>query len=141
MDNIISHLRRQKGLKQNDMAEALRISPSYLCKVEKGVQKPAKNFKRACSDFFGIPEHEIFFQKKIDRKKIGNLHLNSQNKLWLTRQQKGVKQFELAKMLNCSPSYLSKIEKGLQVPTSEFRKKCAQVLKKREADLFPNVVS
>ena len=52
--------------------------------------------------------------------------------------EKGLKQNELAKQLECTPSFLSKIEKGFQVPNDKFKKKCARVLKIKESKIFPS---
>jgi transcriptional regulator with XRE-family HTH domain len=52
------------------------------------------------------------------------------------RQEKGIKQYELARQLECSPSYLSKVEKGLQRPNDRFRKRCAKILRVKESELF-----
>ncbi|NMB64064.1 MAG: helix-turn-helix domain-containing protein, partial [Spirochaetes bacterium] len=35
---MILYYRRKKNIKQVDMAKALHVSPSYLCKIERGVQ-------------------------------------------------------------------------------------------------------
>ena len=131
-ENRISIIRREKKIKQRDLATALGISPSYLCKIEKVVQEPTDKFIKACSEYLGVSENELFSppNKKTKRKS------QFKNKLWEIRQAKGIKQYELARILECSPSYLSKVEKGLQCPNDKLRKLCARVLKIKEKELF-----
>jgi putative transcriptional regulator len=117
------------------MAKALNVSPAYLCKVEKGVMEPTDLFKKQCAAFLRTTVGDLF-PKKVDFVKVSK-QKNVINKLWEYRQKKGVKQNDMAKMLKCSPSYLSKVEKGHSDPTPEFRKKCAKILNVREAELFP----
>ncbi len=137
MKNIIPYLRRQKGIKQADMSRALEVSPSYLCKVENGTMHPSKNFMLKCAEYLEV-DIEVLFSKNISKEKIFNISKNLNNKLWSIRKKKGIKQVELARKLDCSPSYLSKIEKGHQSPSEEMRKKCAKILKIRENELFPH---
>lgn len=134
--NIIPYIRRERGIKQNDMAKALGVTPSYLCKVERGVMDPSAEFVESCSKYLKTSS-DILFPKKIDRKNIAKRTENCPNKLWSVRQKLGMKQTELARMLDCSPSYLSKVEKGHQSPPLDFCKKCAKILKVRESELFP----
>lgn len=138
MKNIIPYIRRQKGIKQNNMSKDLGVSPSYLCKIENGSMCPSKSFMENCAQYLQVPVDELF-PKKIEKNKILNNSTCNDNKLWNIRKKKGIKQTELARKLDCSPSYLSKIEKGHQCPSEEFRKKCAKILKIREVELFPNI--
>jgi putative transcriptional regulator len=133
--NLLAHIRRKKNIKQNDMAMAVNVSPSYLCKIETGAQQPTGKFKKACSRYLGMPENALF-PDNIDPVKINTINRTFKNKLWSARKEKGIMQYELAKLLDCSPSYLSKVEKGLQEPTVKFKKKCAMILKIKEAELF-----
>jgi len=131
-ENRISIIRREKKIKQRDLSAALGVSPSYLCKIEKLVQEPTDKFIKACSDYLGVSESELFSPppKKVEHKS------QFKNKLWEIRQAKGIKQYELARILECSPSYLSKVEKGLQCPNGKLRKLCAKALKIKEKELF-----
>ncbi|MDR3236961.1 MAG: transcriptional regulator [Spirochaetia bacterium] len=130
-ENRISIIRREKKIKQTDLALALGVSPSYLCKIEKLVQEPSGKFMKACSECLDVPEAELF-----ESGKKAGLNSNLKNKLWEMRIAKGYKQYELARMLHCSPSYLSKVEKGLQRPNDKVRKLCAKILKIKENELF-----
>lgn len=119
------------------MAKALEVSPAYLCKIEKGIMIPSDDFKKQCASFLSVSKKELFPDKVNYSIIYANGKKNNSNKLWEYRQKKNIKQNELSKSLHCSPSYLSKIEKGNAEPTNEFKKKCAKVLNVREAILFP----
>jgi len=137
LGNKLSILRRTKGIKQYDLARVLEVSPSFLCKIEKGLFEPTEVFKKKCADYFN-EKVDVIFSIPDDIKRIiipGNEFLN--NNLWRVRLKKNLKQNKLAELIGCSPSYLSKIEKGLQEPNESFKKKCAKVLKIKEAELFP----
>jgi len=134
VNNIIPFIRRKKKIKQNELAHALDISPSYLCKIEKGLIEPTGNFIKNCCKYLDVMP-DVLFPSKKEKENIKNtIPLNG---LWKIRKNKGIKQNLLAKMMGCSPSYLSKIEKGIQKPNDKFKKKCAKMLKVKEIDLFP----
>ena len=151
MTTLLPYIRRLRKIKQNDMAKALDVSPAYLCKVEKGIMEPTERFKKQCAAFLKTTIAELFPEKKIDSAKIETISkrekrrktpasaaAHAENNLWRYRTQKGVQQNDLAAALGCSPSYLSKVEKGHSEPTGEFRKRCARALKVKESVLFPN---
>lgn len=135
MANILPYIRRKMKLKQNDLARALKVSPSYLCKIENGTMEPNEKFITNCSEYLNIPRG-VLFPDKVKKEKISTMEINQKNKIWTVRQQKGIKQYELAKLLKCSPSYLSKIEKGLQRPSKSFKNRCAKLLKVKVQELF-----
>lgn len=137
MGNKLSYLRRARGIKQYNLARTLNVSPSFLCKIEKGLQEPTDIFKKKCADYFNELEEIIF--PVIDNKKesVFPEDVPGANNLWRIRLKKNLKQNKLAELIGCSPSYLSKIEKGLQEPNSIFKKKCAKILKIKEMELFP----
>lgn len=54
----------------------------------------------------------------------------------IKRWQAGIKQYELAKILGCSPPYLSMVENGRVEATDEFKRKAAQALRTTVEDLF-----
>lgn len=137
MGNIIPYIRRKRNIKQSDMAKALDVSPSYLCKVEKGIQEPTEKFKDACCEYLKIIKSVLFPDVKKKKNEILR-EAEFKNNLWPLRMSKGIKQNELAKLLDCTPSYLSKVEKGFQKPNSRFQKKCARILKVKETVIFPS---
>jgi putative transcriptional regulator len=134
--NLIPYIRRKKNIKQYDLARALRVSPSYLCKIEKGLVEPTDKFMKDCSKYFRVSPDEIFIRNET-RENGGIAEVKHSNRLWTVRKEKGIKQYTLARMLGCSPSYLSKIEKGFQIPNNKFKKHCAKILKMKEIYLFP----
>jgi transcriptional regulator with XRE-family HTH domain len=137
LKNKLSLLRRKKGIKQYSLAEFLDVSPSYLCKVEKGLLEPPESFKTLCADFFKEKIEFIFSPNEtVKGIFISDIELN--NNLWKARSGKKIKQNKLAELLGCSASYLSRIEKGIQVPNGTFKKKCARILKVKETQLFPD---
>jgi len=123
-------------IKQRDLAIAIKVSPSYLCKVEKGLVKPTESFKKICAEYFNENVELIFPVKQITKNILYSEDFTSNN-VWAARKKKNIKQNKLAEQLECSPSYLSKIEKGMQMPTDKFKKKCARILKIKETELFP----
>ncbi|AYV57354.1 helix-turn-helix transcriptional regulator [Leptospira kmetyi] len=54
----------------------------------------------------------------------------------MLRKKRGVKQYDMARALGVSPSYLSKIETGSQDPTEKFKQSCAKYLKTTLEKLF-----
>jgi len=136
LGNKLSFLRRTRGIKQCDLARILEVSPSCLCKIEKGLLEPNELFKNKCADFFNEKVESIFSVSE-DKKCIIPTGNELNNNLWTVRLKKNLKQNKLAELLGCSPSYLSKIEKGFQEPNGAFKKKCAKILKIKEIDLFP----
>ncbi len=136
MGNKLAFLRRTKGIKQCDLAVKLEVSASFLCKIEKGLLEPTDLFKNKCADIFNEKVESIFSLIE-DKKGIILSESKLNNNLWTVRLKKNMKQNKLAELLGCSPSYLSKIEKGFQEPNVIFKKKCAKILKIKEIELFP----
>lgn len=58
------------------------------------------------------------------------------NHVFMLRKKKAIKQYDMAKALGVSPSYLSKIETGAQEPTEKFKIACAKYLKTSVDKLF-----
>ncbi|MGV3665503.1 MAG: helix-turn-helix domain-containing protein [Leptospira bouyouniensis] len=54
----------------------------------------------------------------------------------MLRKKRGIKQYDMARALGVSPSYLSKIETGAQDPTEKFKSSCAKYLKTSLDKLF-----
>jgi len=136
VDNIIQYIRRKKKIKQNSLARELNVSPSYLCKIERGAQKPTEKFIASCAKFLNVSINELF-PDRVERDRLVNINNSFKNQLWSVRKEKRIKQKALADLLECSPSYLSKVEKGLHFPSDKFKKKCAKILKVKETELFP----
>lgn len=58
------------------------------------------------------------------------------NHIYMLRKKRGIKQYDMARALGVSPSYLSKIETGAQDPTEKFKSFCAKYLKTSVDKLF-----
>jgi len=135
LNNLLPVIRRAKGIKQVDLAKSLSISPSYLCRIERGLLEAPDELKAQCSEILGVTVNELFPDEKINTDR--NFSNSTSNNLWQIRMKKKLKQNQLAILMDCSPSYISKIEKGLQAPNDKFRKKCAKILKVKESEIFP----
>ena len=68
--NIISNLRRKKGLSQSALAEMLRISPQAISKWECGVGLPDVTLFPAIADALGVPIGVLFGEKNETEEKI-----------------------------------------------------------------------
>lgn len=51
---ILSLLRRERGLSQKQVAEALGVSQALLSHYEKGIRECGLDFLRRCADFYGV---------------------------------------------------------------------------------------
>lgn len=136
MKNVIAFVRREKRISQVKLAELVGVSPSYLCKIEKSIIDPSSLFIEKCCLVLEV-DRSVLFPQKMSVKKIVVHARPQKNSIWLERKKQGIKQVELARRINFSPSYLSKVETGQQMPTDFFKKQCAKVLRKKESDLFP----
>lgn len=54
----------------------------------------------------------------------------------MLRKKRAIKQYDMARALGVSPSYLSKIETGSQEPTEKFKISCSKFLKTTIEKLF-----
>ena len=136
MKNVIAFVRREKKISQVKLANLIGVSPSYLCKIEKSIIEPSSLFIEKCSIVLGV-EKTVLFPRTVSTRKIIVQSRPQKNSIWLERKKQGIKQVDLAKKINFSPSYLSKVETGQQDPTDFFKKQCARVLRKKESELFP----
>ncbi|MBN2436169.1 MAG: helix-turn-helix domain-containing protein [Spirochaetes bacterium] len=136
MNNMIPIIRRDKKISQARLAKMIGVSPSYLCKIEKSLQQPSVDFVKKCSEILEVPENELF-PDKINSKELIKIMSQKNNPLWVERRKLGMKQVELARLVKCSPSYLSKVENNQLVPTDFFQSQCSKVLKKKRSYLFP----
>jgi transcriptional regulator with XRE-family HTH domain len=62
------------------------------------------------------------------------------NLLKIKRWQAGMRQYELASRLGCSPPYLSMVENGRIESTEEFKVKAAQIFNVTVEEIFPETV-
>lgn len=66
---MIPYFRREKNIKQIDLAKDLKVSPSYLCKIEKGFQEPTEKFMKEISEYLDVAMNELFPQKDANGKR------------------------------------------------------------------------
>ncbi len=62
------------------------------------------------------------------------------NRIKVLREERGIKQVELAKKISYSISYLSKVEGNKQVPSVNFLEKCADELEVPISQLFEDYI-
>lgn len=58
------------------------------------------------------------------------------NHIYMLRKKRGIKQYDMARALGVSPSYLSKVETDTQEPTEKFKQNAAKYLKTTVEKLF-----
>ncbi len=58
------------------------------------------------------------------------------NILKIKRWERGIKQYELAILLGCSPTYLSMVENGRIEPSDQFKEKVAEIFNLEIKDIF-----
>lgn len=136
MKNLIPYVRRKQRISQIELARKIGVSPSYLCKIEKSIQEPSLSFIKRCEEILNVNRDELF-PERLTKNTITAICTNQAHPLWLERKKIGMKQIDLANRVQCSPSYLSKVERYQLQPTEFFKRQCAKVLKKSELDLFP----
>jgi transcriptional regulator with XRE-family HTH domain len=67
---VIVKLRKQRGLKQKELAKNLGISATYLSLVENSEQKPSVDLIAKIADFFDLPVTSIVYMAlDIDKVK------------------------------------------------------------------------
>ena len=64
MRNRVEELRRQRGIKQESFARALKVSRQTVSAIENGKYNPSLELAFAIADFFGLTIEEIFLHEK-----------------------------------------------------------------------------
>ena len=64
MENRVEHLRKARGLNQEDFARAIRVSRQTVSSIENGKYNPSLELAFTISDFFGLPIEEIFIHER-----------------------------------------------------------------------------
>lgn len=64
MRNRVEELRRQRGLNQEALARALKVSRQTVSAIENGKYNPSLELAFAIADFFGLTIEEIFLHEK-----------------------------------------------------------------------------
>ena len=58
--NKIWKFRKQKGMKQYELAKQLGISPSDLSKFENGLLEPSRDLLEKCAEILGVNVNELY---------------------------------------------------------------------------------
>ena len=70
MQNRLEELRRRRGIKQEELAEAVEVSPGTIDAMEDGSYNPSILLAFKISRYFGLPVEEIFlYEEGQDRNK------------------------------------------------------------------------
>ena len=67
MKNMLEQLRKERGLNQEELAKAIRVSRQTISSIENGKYNPSLDLAFIISDFFEKPIEEIFIYER--RKK------------------------------------------------------------------------
>lgn len=60
MKNRLEALRREKGIRQEDLAQALNVSRQTIISLEKGKYNPSLALAFRLAQYFALPIEEIF---------------------------------------------------------------------------------
>ena len=60
MKNRLEALRREKGVRQEDLAQALNVSRQTIISLEKGKYNPSLTLAFKLARYFALPIEEIF---------------------------------------------------------------------------------
>lgn len=72
MKNRLEELRRARGIRQEDVAQALGVSRQTVISLEKGKYNPSLALAFRLSRFFGLPIEEIFDDSDEQAEEPGN---------------------------------------------------------------------
>ena len=73
MKNRVEELRRQRGLSQEELARAIRVSRQTISSIENGKYNPSLELAFVIADFFQLAIEEIFIYERsfLYNKKCG----------------------------------------------------------------------
>jgi transcriptional regulator with XRE-family HTH domain len=83
----------------------------------------------------------FLFGEKKERRKFNMVSIYVGNNLRLAREQRGLKQRELAERVHYSASTISDIERGKRKPWPKLGRRLSKVLDVSTSDLFPEGIS
>ena len=70
MKNRLEELRRQQGIRQEELAAALRVSRQTIGSLENGRYNPSIILAFRIARYFGMRIEDIFIKKTIDNMKF-----------------------------------------------------------------------
>ena len=68
MRNHVEELRKEKGLNQEELAKALKVSRQTISSIENGKYNPSLDLAFEIAEFFGKKIEEIFIYERGDAK-------------------------------------------------------------------------
>lgn len=68
MNSLVEKLRKDRGLNQEDLSKALKVSRQTISAIENGKYNPSLNLAFLISEFFELRIEEIFFPDKGGKK-------------------------------------------------------------------------
>lgn len=66
MKNRVEQLRKERGLRQEEFARAIRVSRQTVSAIETGKYNPSLELAFTISDFFEQPIEKIFIRERKD---------------------------------------------------------------------------
>lgn len=67
MNNSLKQLRRDRNIKQMDLAKILDITNDYLSLIERGARTPSFKLAKKIADYFDTTMDEIFFSNQSNK--------------------------------------------------------------------------
>ena len=64
MENRVEEFRKQMGLKQDEFAQAIKVSRQTVSSIENGKYNPSLELAFVIADFFGKSIEEVFIHEK-----------------------------------------------------------------------------
>jgi transcriptional regulator with XRE-family HTH domain len=65
----IKEFRKEKGLTQRELANAIKYSDAYLSEIERGVSKPSRDFLIKLTETYGVSSDYILYGSEDEQKK------------------------------------------------------------------------
>lgn len=66
MKNRVEELRKSQGMRQEELARAIRVSRQTVSSIENGRYSPSLELAFTIADFFGLPIEEIFIHERSE---------------------------------------------------------------------------
>lgn len=65
MQNIVKHLRAEKGITQDELAKALEVTRPTISNIERSIYTPKGPLLIKIAQYFGKPADQIFFEDSV----------------------------------------------------------------------------
>lgn len=114
----LRHLRKQKGLDQSELAEALNVASTTVSIWERGVRMPEMDTLGKISQFFDVSLAYLLGEETGE--KISKASASFPRRLKELREERGLSQQELAEKLGVTKNTIFVWEKGKRLPEDEW---------------------